>query len=141
MGQDNPILYEKHYKCKKLKALVTVHHINQDRHPSAYSNVFTGSHTIPRPPLKTIPPLQRKNSLKYEMPEQLCQFGRVQVLQGTALQDVTPCHADLLFHCNISLAEVNEIDTGCPQTAQQSCTPSSLLSACHQLAAENNNFT
>ena len=71
----------------------------------------------------------------------LCQLERVQVLQEEALQDATLCHAYLLFHCNISFAEVNELDTGCPLPAQQPCTPSSFLSARHQLAAENSNFT
>lgn len=68
----------------------------------------------------------------------LCQLVKVQVLQEAALQDVTRCHAYLLSHCNISLAGVNELDTGCPQPAQQTelpCTPPSFLSACHQPAA------
>lgn len=38
---------------------------------------------------KTIPPLQRKTPLIYEMPMLLCQLVRVQVLQEAALQDVT----------------------------------------------------
>lgn len=58
----------------------------------------------------------------------LCHSVKVQVLQGAALQDVTRCRAYLLSHCNISLAGVNELDTGRPQPAQQTelpCTPPS----------------
>lgn len=76
----------------------------------------------------------------YEMPKLLCQLERVQVLQEAALQDATLCHSYLMFHSNISFAEVNELDTGCPQPAPHPCTPSSFLSACHQPAAENSDF-
>lgn len=68
---------------------------------------------------KTMPSLQRKRPLIYEIPLLLCQMVRVQFLQEAALKDVTRCHAYLLSHCNFSLAEVNELDTGCPQPAQQ----------------------
>lgn len=68
----------------------------------------------------------------------LCQLVKVQVVQEAALQDVTRCRAYLPSYCNISLAGVNELDTGCPQPARQTellCTPPSFVSACRQAAA------
>lgn len=83
--------------------------------------------------------LREKRPLIYEMLMLLCQLVRVQVLQEAALQDVTRCRAYLLSHCNVSLAEVNELDTGCPWPAQQTelprTPPSFFPSTCHQPAA------
>lgn len=78
----------------------------------------------------------------------LCQLVRVQALQGAALQHVTRCRAYCLFHCNISFTEVNELDTGCPQPAQQSYLVPRPLFSLHAIhlqpnisTAENSNFT
>lgn len=77
----------------------------------------------------------------------LCQLVKVQVVQEAALQDVTRCRAYLPSYCNISLAGVNELDTGCPRPARQTellCTPPSFVSACRQAtaaASENSQST
>ncbi len=85
------------------------------RHPCGWIFKSTYCITHSSPFWNAIPPLQRKRPLIYEMPMLLCQSVKVQVLQEAALQDVTRCHAYILSHCNISLAEVNELDTGWPQ--------------------------
>lgn len=71
----------------------------------------------------------------------LCQLVKVQVVQEAALQDVTRCRTYLPSYCNISLAGVNELDTGCPRPARQTellCAPPSFVSACRQAAASEN---
>lgn len=105
-----------------------------------YLNLLKVSHAAPRSPLKPPPAPSRhfrgKGRLIYKM--LLCQLVKVQVVQEAALQDVTRCRAYLLSYCNISLARVNELDTGCPRPARQTellCTPPSFVSACRQAAA------